>query len=71
MHRQQMRAHGFLRRDVVDVCARDAETAGPAADAAAGRGDGGEVGGVGGVSEVEDAVGGDGVAEALGGGGEG
>ena len=65
MHRQQMGADGFLGRDVVDICACDAEAARTAADAGAGGGDGGEVGGVGGVAEVEDAVGGDGVAEAL------
>jgi len=65
----QMRAHGFLRSDVVDVRAGDAETArrsGKAARARAGGGDGSEVGAVGGVAEVECAGGGYGVAEALG-----
>ena len=65
MHRQQMGADGFLGRDVVDVGARDAEAARTAADAGAGGRDGAEIGGVAGVAEVEDAVGGYGVAEAL------
>ena len=65
MHRQQMGADGFLGRDVVDICARDTEAARTTADAGAAGGDGGEVGGIGGVAEVEDTVGGDGVAEAL------
>jgi hypothetical protein len=52
----QMRAHGFLGSDVVDVSPGDAETAGGSGEAAragAGGGDGAEVGAVGGVAEVE------------------
>jgi len=68
----QMRAHGFLSSDMIDVSASDAKTArrsGEAAWARAGGGDGAEVGAVGGVPEIEGAGGGYGVAEALGGGG--
>jgi len=68
----QMRTHGFLSGNVVDVSAGDAETAGGSGEAArarAGGGDGAEVAAVGGVAEVEGAGGGYGVAEALGGGG--
>ena len=63
-----MGADGFLGGEVVDVGAGDAEAAagaGPADGAGAGRGDGEEGGGVAAVAEVEGAVGGYGVAEAL------